>query len=201
MAYYPISSAVLEHLKKSDKKLKKLIEMHGVIKRKIEEDVFKALVFNIISQQISTKAANTIKTRLLALIKTISPKNIVELSDDELQAVGLSFRKVNYIKTIALKVSLKELDLKRLNEMEDEAIIKELIKLPGIGVWTAEMMLIFTFKRENVLSYLDLGIRRGVKRLYNLEEVNKEQFMKLKNIYSPYASVASLYLWQLASIK
>lgn len=200
MAYYPISSAALEHLKKSDKKLKKLIEMHGVIKRKIEEDVFKALVFNIISQQISTKAATTIKARLLTLITTISHENIAKLSDDELQAVGLSFRKVNYIKTIALKVIQKKLDLKKLNELDDDAIIKELIKLPGIGVWTAEMMLIFTFKRENVISYLDLGIIRGIKRLYNLEEVNKKQFLKLKDIYSPYASVASLYLWQLASL-
>lgn len=200
MAYYPISSAALEHLKKSDKKLKKLIEMHGVIKRKIEEDVFKALVFNIISQQISTKAATTIKARLLTLITTISHENIAKLSDDELQAVGLSFRKVNYIKTIALKVIQKKLDLKKLNKLDDDAIIKELIKLPGIGVWTAEMMLIFTFKRENVISYLDLGIIRGIKRLYNLEEVNKKQFLKLKDIYSPYASVASLYLWQLASL-
>lgn len=199
MAYYFITNEQLTYLKNKDQKLKKLIDKYGIIKREVETDLFKALVYNIISQQISTKAALTVKNRLIDLLKDVNVNAILNVDEETLKSVGLSYRKVGYLKEIAKRVNNKELDLENLKSLSDDEVIKELTKLPGIGVWTAEMLLLFTLGRENVMSYLDLGIIRGLKRLYNLEEISKEKFNKIKKSYTPYASIASLYIWKLAS--
>ncbi len=199
MAYYKITKEQLTYLKKRDKELKKLIEKYGVIEREVETDIFKALVYNIISQQISTKAANTIKARLIKYLDDITPKVVNDVSSEVLRSVGLSLRKATYIKEIANRVLNGDLVFDDLRHLEDDEVIKELIKLPGIGVWTAEMLLLFTLGRENVMSYLDLGIIRGLKRLYNKEQLSKEEFLEIKKSFTPYASIASLYIWKLAS--
>lgn len=199
MAYYKITKEQLTYLKKRDKELKKLIEKYGVIEREVETDIFKALVYNIISQQISTKAANTIKARLIKYLDDITPKVVNDVSSEVLRSVGLSLRKATYIKEIANRVLNGDLVFDDLRHLEDDEVIKELIKLPGIGVWTAEMLLLFTLGRENVMSYHDLGIIRGLKRLYNKEQLSKEEFLEIKKSFTPYASIASLYIWKLAS--
>lgn len=199
MAYYKITKEQLTYLKKRDKELKKLIEKYGVIEREVETDIFKALVYNIISQQISTKAANTIKARLIEYLDDITPKVVNDVSSEDLRSVGLSLRKATYIKEIANRVLNGDLVFDNLIHLEDDEVIKELIKLPGIGVWTAEMLLLFTLGRENVMSYHDLGIIRGLKRLYNKEQLSKEEFLEIKESFTPYASIASLYIWKLAS--
>ncbi len=180
MAYYFITNEQLTYLKNKDQKLKKLIDKYGIIKREVETDLFKALVYNIISQQISTKAALTVKNRLIDLLKDVNVNAILNVDEEALKSIGLSCRKVGYLKEIAKRVNNKELDLENLKSLSDDEVIKELTKLPGIGVWTAEMLLLFTLGRENVMSYLDLAIIRGLKRFYNLEEISKEKFNKIK---------------------
>lgn len=196
MKYFPITNIELEELKKKDKKIKELILKYGIIEREIDRNVYSSLVFNIIGQQISTKAAKTIRKRLVDMVGEITPDNISIISDEELKKIGLSYRKVSYIKGITYKIINKELNINKLEKLSDEEIIAELIKLPGIGIWTAEMMLLFTFIRKDVLSYHDLAIRKALKNLYSLDKLTKKDFLKYKESYTPYGSIASLYLWR-----
>lgn len=199
MDYLDYGTKELEYLKGKDRTLGNLIDEIGIIKRKINKDLFSALISSVISQQISTKAAMTVKNRLLNLVVNLTPENIKKLSLDEIQKCGMSFRKANYIKSIAESFIENRIDFTNLNKLDDHEIIKKLTKLKGVGVWTAEMMLIHTFERKNILSFNDLGIRRGIMKLYSLDSLSKEEFQEYKERYSPYGTVASLYLWEISS--
>jgi len=114
---------------------------------------------------------------------------------DSIRGCGIPDRKAGYIKMAADLVLSGGLDLEGLCRLSDEEVVKTLTALPGIGRWTAEMLLIFSMRRPDVVSYSDLGIRRGMKRVYGLKELTREQFMHYRNRYSPYGTVASFYLW------
>jgi len=120
---------------------------------------------------------------------------ILAKTDDEIKACGLTYRKVGYIKGICEAVSSGELDLEALADKADDEVIAELVKLNGIGVWSAEMFLIFSLYRPDVLSYGDLIIRKGIMKLYGLDDISKKDFEEYRKLYSPYGTVASLYLW------
>ena len=189
----------IDHLKKKDKRMAALIDRMGVIEREARPDLFAALASSIVSQQISTKAAVTIHDRLVALSGGLTPVNIDRLSHEEIQQCGMSMKKAGYIKSAATAVLSKAVDLDAFHDMTDDEVIKQLVSLPGIGVWTAEMLMLFSLERPNILSYDDFAIRKGVMRLYGLEAVTKKEFEKYRKRYSPYGSAASLYLWALAS--
>lgn len=197
-AYFIYGQKEIDYLKKKDRKLAEVIDKVGKIERRVIPDLFNALVNSIIGQQISTKAHQTIWERMLKAIKIITPESILSQSKTELQSLGLSFRKVEYIKNIAEKVKTKELDLVKLQTMSDDEVCVELSKLKGIGQWTAEMIMIFSMQRENIMSFGDLAILRGLRMLYHHREIKEDKFKKYWNRYSPYASVASLYLWAIA---
>ena len=196
--YFTYTKAELEALKKKDKRLSALIDRYGIIEREVNSDVFSALVGSIISQQISRKAAVTVKDRLLEVCGEITPTRINEIDIAKIQKCGMSLRKAGYVKAIGEAVYSGEVDLSILDVMPDAAVIALLSTLPGIGVWTAEMLLIFSLGRMDVLSYGDLGIRRGLCKLYGHKTLTKEQFVRYKKRYSPYGSIAGLYLWQLS---
>ena len=189
----------LEFLKSKDKKLAEVIDKIGMIDRVIIPDVFSALINSIIGQQISTKAHQTIWERLQNKLDNITPSSIINLPDEELQSIGISFKKVSYIKNIAQKVLDKELDIDNLKNLPDNEVCEELIKLKGIGKWTAEMIMIFSMQRMNILSYGDLAIIRGMRMLYHHREITPEKFNKYWRRYAPYASIVSFYLWAIAS--
>ena len=189
----------LDALKKKDKSLSAVIDRYGPIKREVNKDLFSALVGSVISQQISGKAAETVKNRLIALCGGISPERIHETDISSIQQCGMSMRKAKYIKEAGEAVYTGLIDLSALEGMTDEEIISALSSLPGIGVWTAEMLLIFSLGRMDVLSYGDLAIRRGLCKLYGHKTITKEQFARYKKRYSPYGSLASLYLWRLSA--
>jgi len=199
MNYFKYGEIEIEYLSKKDKKLGIEIDKVGMINREVNPDTFSALISSVISQQISTKSATTVKNRLMELTKKITPENLENTELELIQKCGMSLRKANYIKGIANSAITKEVDFEKLNTLSDERIIKELSLLKGIGEWTAEMILIHSLQRPNILSYKDLGIRRGIMRLYGLEELSKEQFEMYRNIYSPYCTVASIYLWEISS--
>jgi DNA-3-methyladenine glycosylase II len=200
MSYFEYGELEKNHLMKADKTMEVLIEKLGHIERPVEPDLFGALVSSIISQQISTRAAETIKGRLLELIGQISSDSILGITIEELRACGLSGRKAEYIKNAALEIEEGSLDLNALKEMSDDEVISVLTSIKGIGIWTAEMLLIFSLQRRDVLSYLDLGIRRGIMRAYGFDELSREEFEKIRVKMSPYGSVASLYFWKLAGL-
>jgi len=195
--YFDYGETEINHLRKKDKKLGAVIDRIGIIKRPINPDIFSSLVENIISQQISSRAAATVCSRLNDICG-MNAKRINSMSVEEIQSAGMSMRKAEYVKGIADAVLKKVIELEAFPEMSDDEIIKTLSAIRGIGVWTAEMILIFTLMRPNVVSYGDLAIRKGMMRLYNLKELPKDRFERYAKRYSPYGSVASLYLWHIS---
>ncbi|EGW41654.1 DNA-3-methyladenine glycosylase [Desulfosporosinus sp. OT] len=197
-ALFEYGQKEIDHLKRKDKKLAVAIDKIGIIKREITPDPFRALISSVVSQQISNKAAATVWNRLCTLLEDITPESIAQVSLPEIQACGMSERKAGYIKGIANAANLGIVDFKSLHTLTDEEIIKKLSSLHGVGVWTAEMLLIFSFCRPDVVSYKDLAICRGMMNLYGLKELSKEKFERYRKRYTPYGTVASLYLWALS---
>jgi len=201
MEFFKYGETEINYLMAACPKMAAVIKRAGVLKRKVEPELFKALVSGIVSQQISTKAATTVFTRLENLVGSLTAEAILAKTDDEIKACGLSYRKVGYIKGICEAVQSGELELDALGEMRDEEVIAELVKLNGIGVWSAEMFLIFSLCRPDILSYGDLVIRKGIMKLHDLNDISKREFEAYRKLYSPYGTVASIYLWDLANEK
>ena len=191
----------ISYLCQKDEKMARLIEKAGHIHRDGETDLFASLTDSIVGQQISTAAHNTIRNRIYEKFGILTPEKVMATTDDELKSVGISYRKVGYIKDFSSKVLNGEIDIEALYTMSDEDAVKELVKVKGVGVWTAEMMLTFCLQRPDVLSYGDLAIRRGIMKLYGLEELSVEDFHRLTDKFSPYRTVAALYLWHYANPK
>jgi len=188
----------INYLKKKDKTLAVAIETIGHINREVTPDLFSALVNSIVGQQISTKAHATIWARMQNGLGEITPQTILDCPDDKLQSYGISFKKAAYIKGAAARVADGTLDIDALNQKSDAEICAKLIQIDGVGAWTAEMLMLFSLQRQNILSFGDLAILRGMRMLYHHRAISKPLFEKYRRRYSPYCSVASLYLWAIA---
>ena len=183
------------------------IDLATRLRRRSEErppEAYGALLRAIVGQQLSTKAARTIFGRVLDLFggATPSPEQLLEASEEELRACGLSGRKVEYVRDLAVHVLDGELELDRLGELADEEVVAEIVAVRGLGQWTAEMFLLFHLERPDVLSGGDLGIRKAVQVEYELEEMPAPgRVLEIGETWRPYRSLASLYLWEsLASV-
>ena len=183
------------------------IDLETRLRRRSEErpaDAYGALLRAIVGQQLSTKAARTIYGRVRELFggTTPSPEQLLEASEDDLRACGLSGRKVEYVRDLAAHVLSGELELDRLGELADEEAIEEIVAVRGLGQWTAEMFLIFHLERPDVLSGGDLGIRKAIQVEYGLAEMpTPQRVLEIGEAWRPYRSLASLYLWEsLASV-
>ena len=198
MAIFEYDQSSIEYLQKKDKKLGAAIERIGRVERQVIPDLFTALVHSIVGQQISKQAAATVWNRVQEYFGEITPARVAIASSEEIQQLGMSLRKATYIKGVAEAALEGSLDLDRLNSLPDGEIIKRLSSLHGGGVWTAEMMLIFSLQRPDVVSWGDHAIRKGMMNLYGLTELTRGQFDKHRKRYSPYGTVASLYLWEIA---
>lgn len=183
----------IEQLKNKDARLSEFIDRIGAIERQGNDNIFLSIVEAIISQQLSSKVADVIIRRFYDRFDIITPETIISLEEDDIKRVGLSSRKVRYIKSLANVVAEGKLDLESLRDMSDNEVIDQLIMLDGIGRWTAEMLLIFTLKRRDVLPVTDLGIRRGLQHIYG-EDVD---YSEVKNNFSPYNTLLSFYLWEI----
>ena len=188
----------VDYLRSRDKRMAEVIDRIGHVNRRVIPDLFAALVHSIVGQQISTKAHETIWQKIVEMLGEVTPEKIDALTDDKLQSVGLSFRKVEYNKTIARQVLTGEFDIAALHDMTDEAVCQRLSELKGIGVWSAEMLMLFSMQRPNVLSFGDLAIVRGLRMIHHHRKIDRKLFEKYRRRYSPYCSVASLYIWAVA---
>ena len=198
--YFPYGQVELDYLCAADKCLAKVIRSVGKIEREINSDVFEALISSIIGQQISGKVAAIVKQRLSQKVNgCITPQNISSLSWEELKNCGLSGQKVRYISAAATTAIEGKIDFEGLKNLSDEDVISKLTALSGVGRWTAEMLLIFSLCRPNIISYADFGIRKGMQILYHLDTIDKNTFQRLTIPYHPYATVASFYLWYVAN--
>ncbi len=198
MPTFPYTDAELLALREKDAVLADYIDRVGRIEREIVPDLFAGLVRSIVAQQISSAALKTILMRMSDLLCEFTPECVLAAGPEAIQLCGLSMKKAGYIHAVAERVACGSLNLAALSGLPDERVIASLVTLPGIGEWTAEMLLIFSLCRRNVLSRKDLGINRGIRRLYGVDDVSDEMFSALRARYSPYASIASLYLWDAA---
>ena len=196
--YFEYGDEEIAYLSARDPKLAEVIELVGFVRRGVEPDLFAALVNCIVGQQISTKAQTTIWNRMLDAFGEVTPEAMAACPEGELQQVGISFRKVGYIKGAAERVLSGEVDLEALRELPDDEVCRQLSSLPGIGVWTAEMLMTFSMQRPDIMSYGDLAIQRGLRMLHHHRRITPELFAKYRRRYSPYGTVASLYLWAIA---
>lgn len=196
--WFQYGAREIEHLKRKDKRLAAVIDRVGMVERAVIPDLFTALVHSIVGQQISTKAHRTIWERIENGLGEISPSVIDGLPPEELPRFGISFRKAAYIKSAARKIVAGEFDIDSLRSMPDVEVCARLCTLDGIGVWTAEMLMIFSMQRPDILSYGDLAIIRGLRMVYRHRDIDRAKFDKYRKRYAPYSTVASLYLWAAA---
>ncbi len=196
--YFAYGERELSYLRQKDKRLGAVIDRIGQIDRAVDPNLFSSVVHHIIGQQISTKAQATIWQRIHDTLGSINAETILKAGVPALQALGMTFRKAEYITDFAEKVHTGAFDLNAVECMNDEDAIRALSSLKGIGVWTAEMILLFCMQRPDIFSYDDLAIRRGLRMVYHHREIDRERFERYRRRFSPYGSVASLYLWAVA---
>lgn len=186
------------YLRKRDQALGRAIDRIGMVRRPVNPDLFAALVQSIAGQQVSAKAAATVWARMQERFGAIMPETVAAAGSDGIRACGISGRKAGYIHGIAAAVTGGDLDLTAIGNFPDEEVIRQLTSLHGVGRWTAEMLLIFSLERPDVVSRYDLAIRRGMMVLYGLDSLDAGLFERYRRNYSPYGSVASLYLWEIS---
>lgn len=196
--FFQYGEKEIEYLKQKDKKLAAVIDRIGKIERAVDTDLFSAVVHHIVGQQISTKAQATIWQRMNDVLGVVNAENILSADVEGLQAFGMTFRKAEYISDFARKVKSGEFDLDAIWKKSDDEVIAELSALKGIGVWTAEMILLFCMQRPDVFSFGDLAILRGMRMVYHHRKIDRKLFEKYRRRLSPYCSVASLYFWAVA---
>lgn len=196
--FFQYGDKEINYLKRKDKKLAWAIEQIGHIERRLDADLFASVVRHIVGQQISSKAQATVWARLEASLSVVTPASVQAASAEELQSLGMSLRKAEYIKDFASKIVSGEFALQAVEQLSDEEAIAALSSLKGIGRWTAEMILLFCLQRPDILSFDDLAIQRGMRMLYHHRKITRELFAKYKKRYSPYGSTAALYLWAIS---
>lgn len=191
------------HLRDIDPIMALSIERVGECTLTPNPNLFETLVDAIISQQISVKAADAIMGRLRKAAVgesggLITPEALLPFEPDALRAVGLSPQKIRYIRDLTERVSTGQLDLTVLSDMEDETVITELVKVKGIGRWTAEMMLIFSLGRPDVLPVDDLGFLEGVREAYGLyTRPTPKELRERGELWRPYRTFATWYMWSI----
>ena len=194
-------SGALEHFKKVDPVLasaaQAYVSREPRIPQKAEPHEYTFHLYSsIISQQISTKAADKILGRFLELVgDPHDPANVLCHTVEDLRAVGLSNQKASYIRSIAELTGNGTVQLDHLDALSDQEIIDELVLIKGVGVWTAEMFLMFTLGRPDVFSAGDLGLLNAAKKLYNMPDLTRQALLEMSALWSPYRTTASLVLW------
>ena len=186
-----------KHLAKKDRVMRRLIPQFGDVCLESRGDAFVTLARSIVGQQISVKAAQSVWDRFASLSKSLTPANVLKFKVDDMRASGLSARKVEYLVDLALHFSNGTVHTRQWADMDDEAIIDELVAIRGIGRWTAEMFLIFYLLRPNVLPLDDVGLINGISHNYfSGEAVSRSDAREVASAWAPYCSVATWYIWR-----
>jgi DNA-3-methyladenine glycosylase II len=187
------------HLKGADPVLNAIIERVGECRMEFRAPDFSTLVRSIVYQQLSGKAASTILKRFIDAMPggILTPAAILELTKEQMRALGLSGQKTAYIRDLAERTLAGELDFARFPAMTDDDVIEHLTRVKGVGVWTAQMFLIFALRRPNILPVGDLGVRSAIRKAYRLRALPPPARMeKIAKRWHPYCSVAAWYLWR-----
>lgn len=191
--------SALNHLRKSDPILAGIIRRIGPFAMQYRAPTFETLVRSIVYQQLSGKVASVIFARLHAAAgeESLTPAGILKLRPERMRRLGLSAQKTLYIRELAKHTRKGSVVFEGLHEADDAAVIEHLVRVKGIGVWTAQMFLMFALRREDVLPVADLGIRSAMQRAYGLAELPKPAEMeRIASAWKPYTSIACWYLWR-----
>ncbi|KTG08575.1 3-methyladenine DNA glycosylase [Haloprofundus marisrubri] len=180
-----------DHLRETD--LAPLVDEYGELELTPADDLFERFVVSIVNQLISTEAARTIRARLFEQFE-VTPDAMLTAEADALREVGLSPQKVEYVKNVAAWFEENDVTRERFTEMSDAAVTRELTDIRGVGDWTAKMVLMFGLGREDVFPVEDLAVRRGMEDLFG--ELTRAEMRTLAEAWSPYRSIATLYVWQ-----
>jgi DNA-3-methyladenine glycosylase II len=193
----------VNHLQKSDPTMAAIIASVGPFRMEYGEPTFHSLAESILYQQLNGKAAVTIFRRFTDLVgDPVTPQGILKASDAQLRAVGLSKQKTSYLRDLAEKTNAGLLDFASLGDLPDDEVIRHLTQVKGVGVWTAQMFLMFTLRRPDILPTGDYGIQAAIKKHYHKRKLPKPKDMeKIAKAWSPYRSIACWYLWRSLDIK
>ncbi len=186
---------IIEYLKSKDSVFEMLFDKYGYARLERESDIFESIVSNIIGQQLSNKVKQVIYNRFLNLVKTVTPESILNIDTELIRQCGISYSKISYIKELSENILNNNYNFNNLDKLNDDDLIKELCKIKGVGKWTAEMLALFSFGRENIISYDDVALRNGIIKAKGYKSLTKQRFEQLRKKYSPYCSYASLYYY------
>jgi DNA-3-methyladenine glycosylase II len=195
--YFTSDSPEVALLASRDEKMKNIIEKVGDLEFELEDDYFLSLVYGIVGQQLSGKAAAAIYKRVESLCDgSVTPNCLLSASSEAIRQCGVSNAKIGYLKGLAQKVADQEINLASLKDLPDDQVSQILMSLKGIGRWTAEMFLIFALGRLDIFSDGDVGLMRAVRQLLNVESVSKEELAAITDKWRPYRTIACLYIWE-----
>lgn len=198
MKIFHYGKTELEYLMLRDNTLSNIIESRGILKFYVYENIFEGIVSQILAQQVHRKTHLAIFDKLKHTVSYISPKNILYLGYENLKQIGISSSKCNCICELSERCLSGKLNLQEFHSFSDTQIINILTEIKGIGKWTAEMVLIFSLERKNVLSFTDYGIRKGIELIYK-KSATKSFYTELCERYSPYSTIASFYIWSVGN--
>lgn len=194
--YFEYGEEETSYLSRRDRRLARVIEEVPHINWPLVSDVFSCICFVIIGQQVSIKAQESIWARIQSETGGLTPEKVLEMGEDGVRSFGLTRAKAAAIFDLSSKVVSGEFSPEALSGMSDDEAMDRLLELKGVGVWTAEMVLMFSLQRRDVFSRGDLVIIRGIRMIYRRKEVTDAFFETLRKRFSPYGSVASLYIWE-----
>lgn len=172
------------------------VEKEWLDMQKEQRDIFNSIARTIVGQQLSVKAAKTIWERVEKLVGKMNPENVLKRDREEYRAAGMSYAKSDYLIALANDVKNKNFDPEKLHDLSNEEVESELIKLKGIGPWSAEMIMMFTLHRPDVFSIGDMGLKNAVANLYGVDKQDTEKILEISKKWSPFRTVACLYLWE-----
>lgn len=188
---------ILNYLKNKDGCFCFLENKYGLLSHKNELDLFSSFIFHFISQMLSNKVAKVIWNRFMELVQIVDPRHILSISDERLRIIGISNAKVSYIKDFCYEVANAKIDLNSLFALNDNEVISKLKQIKGVGEWTAEMICLFNLGRPNIFSYKDAALKKGIMLCHpNYKTLSRSRFDRLRKLYSPYCSYASLYFYK-----
>ncbi len=190
---------IKEHFRKNDPLLYSYFEQVSISKLSPAEDLFEELCSSIVGQQLSGKAADTIFARFKKLFpkEKVTASQLVKIPDQKMRAAGCSWAKVASLKDLATKITEGKLTLKDFWSLPDEEVVQKLVTVRGIGPWTAEMFLMFALAREDVFSHSDLGLSKGLQKLYKISgSTDKKKAEKIVSKWKPYRTYAARVLWK-----
>ncbi|SDC55756.1 methylated-DNA--[protein]-cysteine S-methyltransferase [Parafannyhessea umbonata] len=196
--YVEYGDDAVAYLSARDPRMADAIARIGHVWRVRDDELFQAVVHSIVGQQISTRAQATVWARMRDGLGTVDAAHVAAASVEELQAFGMTYGKAGYIRDFALRVQDGSFDIAAVERMGDDEAIEALASLRGVGRWTAEMILTFCLNRPDVFAFDDLAIQRGLRMLYHHRKITRKLFERYRRRFSPYCSVASLYLWEVA---